>query len=77
MIIKTGSITVKGQVTIPKEIREYLDVRPGDHIYFESSKEVIIIKKAYSKKLGDVLTSAKPFDASVNESIKNIRDEWH
>jgi AbrB family looped-hinge helix DNA binding protein len=41
---------VKGHVTIPKEIREYLDVRPGDHIYFESSKEGIIIKKAYSKK---------------------------
>ena len=62
MIIKSGSITVKGQITIPKEIREFLDVRPGDHIYFESSKEGIIIKKAYMKKLSDVLTSAKPFD---------------
>ncbi|WMT51901.1 MAG: AbrB/MazE/SpoVT family DNA-binding domain-containing protein [Ferroplasma sp.] len=72
MIIKTGSITVKGQVTIPKEIREYLDVRQGDHIYFESSRDGIIIKKAYSKKLADMSTSAKPYDANVKESIKNI-----
>ena len=29
-----SAITSKGQVTIPKEIREYLHVKPGDRVKF-------------------------------------------
>jgi antitoxin PrlF len=30
-----GAITSKGQVTIPKPIRNALGVKPGDHVRFE------------------------------------------
>lgn len=69
-------MNLKGQIRIPKEIREYLNVRPGEHIYFEFFEEGIIIKKAHMNKLSDVLTSAKPFDENVIRSIEDIRNEW-
>ena len=77
MIMKISNVTVKGKITIPKEIRDILGIHPGDRVYFESSKDGIIIKKAYNKKISDILLSAKPFNNDVNEAIKNIRDEWH
>ena len=76
MTIKISRMNFKGWIRIPKEIREYLNVRPGEHVYFESSREGIIIKKAYVNKLSDVLTSAKPFDENVLRSIEDIRNEW-
>ncbi|MDY7000697.1 MAG: AbrB/MazE/SpoVT family DNA-binding domain-containing protein [Thermodesulfobacteriota bacterium] len=30
----TGKITVKGQVTIPKEVRESMGIGPSDSVYF-------------------------------------------
>ncbi len=43
--MKISKVKVKGQITIPKEIMDILGLNPGDKIYFESSKDGIIIKK--------------------------------
>ncbi len=40
------SITVKGQVTIPKEIREALGLKPGDKVVFEKEGNTIVLKSA-------------------------------
>ena len=40
------SITVKGQVTIPKEIREELGLKPGDKVVFEKEANTIVLKSA-------------------------------
>ncbi len=32
--MSAGSITTKGQITIPKEIREMLDLKEGDRVIF-------------------------------------------
>jgi AbrB family looped-hinge helix DNA binding protein len=38
-------ITTKGQVTIPKEIRKALGIRPGDEVAFEEIDEGYAIRK--------------------------------
>ncbi|MBD2778344.1 AbrB/MazE/SpoVT family DNA-binding domain-containing protein [Iningainema tapete] len=40
----TATITTKGQTTIPKEIRDYLQINPGDQIDFiiEEDGRVIV-----------------------------------
>ncbi len=40
----TSTITVKGQTTVPKEIRDFLQLNPGDQIDFiiESDGRVLI-----------------------------------
>ena len=39
MHIRKATITSKGQVTIPKDIRHILKIGPGDHIDFIISEE--------------------------------------
>lgn len=45
------TVTVKGQVTIPKRVREHLDIRPGSIVEFEPAADgrVYIVKKGSSK----------------------------
>jgi antitoxin PrlF len=37
-------LTKKGQVTIPKDIRDFLEIEPGDKLLFEISGKDVIIK---------------------------------
>lgn len=38
-------MTIKGQVTIPKEIRERLDLHPGDQVEFLEEDHIIRVCK--------------------------------
>ncbi|MUV90810.1 AbrB/MazE/SpoVT family DNA-binding domain-containing protein [Halapricum sp. CBA1109] len=38
-------VTTKGQVTIPKEIRDELGIEPGDEVAFEESESGYTIRK--------------------------------
>ena len=40
-------VTVKGQVTIPKRVREHLGIKPGSGVEFEvGSKGEVLLRKA-------------------------------
>ncbi|HYU70072.1 MAG TPA: AbrB/MazE/SpoVT family DNA-binding domain-containing protein [Burkholderiales bacterium] len=40
-------VTVKGQVTIPKRVREHLGIRPGSGVEFEvGAKGEVLLRKA-------------------------------
>jgi AbrB family looped-hinge helix DNA binding protein len=49
----TAKVTSKGQVTIPKKVREKLGVRPGEAVGFEEKDGLLVMTK--------VLTTS-PFD---------------
>jgi AbrB family looped-hinge helix DNA binding protein len=38
-------VTTKGQVTIPKEVRERLGIRPGDELEFTEENGVFRVRK--------------------------------
>ncbi len=42
---KVGKVTSKGQLTIPKEIREYLSVEEGDGVLFAAEGARVYIEK--------------------------------
>lgn len=49
-------VTVKGQVTIPKRVREHLGIRPGSGVEFEvGPKGEVLLRKA-----GPVSKRARP-----------------
>ena len=53
-----AKITSKGQVTIPKKVREKLGVQPGETIGFEEKNGVLIVRKVIVKS---------PFDKWVGK----------
>ena len=37
--MNTSTLTIKGQVTIPKRLRDYLGLSPGDKLGFEYTED--------------------------------------
>lgn len=38
-------VTTKGQVTIPKPLRDKMGIRPGDEVEFEETPEGLLLRK--------------------------------
>ncbi len=67
------TITSKGQVTIPQEIRRLIGLHPKDKVRFEVDGEVVKIMRASSKLLagyGAVTPRSKP------ENFQGAREEF-
>ncbi len=47
-------ITSKGQTTIPKEIREYLHLQPGDRVDFVVEEDGRVILEPATADLGEI-----------------------
>ncbi len=75
-MIELGKITSKGQITIPKEIRDTLGVSSGDKILFEKRNGDIIIKKAQKNDVVSVLDQTQPLGKKAEKILKDIRGEW-
>ena len=46
---KLARITSKGQITVPRDIRRALGVRPGDRLLFESNERGVRIRPLRAK----------------------------
>ncbi|HEX9846760.1 MAG TPA: AbrB/MazE/SpoVT family DNA-binding domain-containing protein [Candidatus Nitrosotenuis sp.] len=74
--ISVGSITTKGRITIPKEIRERLELKEGDKVIFVIKTEQAIIRKASEEKLSEILRRQKPWREHSVKFQKRIRKKW-
>ncbi|MBA7603379.1 hypothetical protein ES703_10487 [subsurface metagenome] len=45
----TAKLTTKGQITIPKAVREKLGLCPGEYLLFTEKDGIFIIKKVIKK----------------------------
>ncbi len=50
---KIGKVTSKGQLTIPKEIREFLNVKEGDGVLFVAEEAKVYIEKIPARVTSD------------------------
>ena len=48
---KQAKITTKGQITVPREIRHALGVKPGDKIIFEQNGKDVSVRPVRSKSV--------------------------
>jgi antitoxin PrlF len=67
-------LTVKGQTTIPKPIREHLGIEPGDRIKFfvHPDGTVVILPKIPPSALKGIISSRRRKAPSIEEMDKAI-----
>ncbi|MGE3976684.1 MAG: AbrB/MazE/SpoVT family DNA-binding domain-containing protein [Nitrospira sp.] len=59
-----SKLSAKGQVTIPRTVRERLGAKPGDIIAYEIKKGVVTLRRL------------QPFDAAFHAALSSTMDEW-
>ena len=59
-----SKLSMKGQVTIPKEIREAIGLEPGDTIAYDVHDGIVTLKQI------------EPFDAAFHAALSHTLDEW-
>lgn len=83
MPVFRSTVTSKGQITIPIEVRRNLGLRQGDQVEFETGKPDTIIRTVREN-------DANPFDAfvgiakgafpggmkEINAWIRDMRGDW-
>jgi antitoxin PrlF len=71
-----SAITVKGQLTIPKAIRDHLRVRPGDRIKFfvHPDGTVVLLRKRPATALRGIVKSRRRTPATIEDMNKAIAD---
>lgn len=67
-----SAITVKGQTTIPKPVRDHLGLRPGDRVKFfiHPDGSVVLLPKLPAAALRGIVKSRRPVTvAQMTEAI--------
>ncbi|MFH0978941.1 MAG: AbrB/MazE/SpoVT family DNA-binding domain-containing protein [Candidatus Woesearchaeota archaeon] len=67
-IIEIGSISSRGQIAIPTEIRKELDLKEGSKVIFFVEDDMVIMKKVTSETFAQI---TKP----LREARKKIKEE--
>lgn len=65
-----ATLTSKGQITIPKEVREQLGLRVGDKLLFEVEEDTIRLRVLKSRPLGELkgsLPAKHPYPGKEGE----------
>ena len=72
--MNVGKMSKKGQIVIPKEIREKFGIKPGDAVIFKIQGNKVIIEKI-QEKMSEILINSKPIEKGLDFQ-KKLRDEW-
>ena len=64
-----SSITIKGQATIPKVIRDHLKLKPGDRVKFfvHPDGSVVLLPKRPASHLKGILKTARRRPVTIEE----------
>jgi AbrB family looped-hinge helix DNA binding protein len=77
MATEVGTLSTKGQVTIPKDIREALGIRPGDKVRFDlEGGERAVLQKAEPSKMTEILRRLGPSKEAGVPFQRRLRREW-
>jgi antitoxin PrlF len=71
---RATKLTGKGQVTIPKDVRDELGLRPHDKIAFSIENGHVFLRKAYPS-LEEIVASVPAIDVPMEEWDEIIQDE--
>lgn len=77
MATEVGTVSTKGQVTIPKAVREALRIRPGDKVHFDlTGGDRATVRRAEPPRLIEILDRLGPTKETGVEFQRRLRGEW-
>ncbi|MGQ0679845.1 MAG: AbrB/MazE/SpoVT family DNA-binding domain-containing protein [Actinomycetota bacterium] len=65
-------VTEKGQVTIPKQLREQLGIGAGSEVHFERANDALVMRKAPAQARGERLVDRLRGRGDVTMSTDEI-----
>ncbi len=63
--MNVSKISIKGQITLPANIRKAMGIEPGDLIAYELQGKTVKLKKI------------EPFDTAYHAAISETLEEWN
>ena len=75
-IITKITVSEKGQITIPKEVRDRLGISKGDKIIVYLKDDEIILKKPEKRRLVEILRSHTRWGVKGVDFQRKLREEW-
>jgi AbrB family looped-hinge helix DNA binding protein len=79
MVAAAVSVTSKNQITVPKELREDLNIHSGDKIFFRKKGDVWIVKRMPEKFVDYLHDFGKQFlrdDIDLDQLHKEFEEGW-
>jgi AbrB family looped-hinge helix DNA binding protein len=67
------TVSEKGQITVPKRLRERLDIRAGDQLELSEERGQLVIRKAVSSDPVTTVYGILSAPASTDETIRAMR----
>lgn len=66
-----STLTSKGQATIPSKIRQKLDLKPGEKVFFEDQGKDVVVKKIpdFLSLMGSLKTNKKYNKKAINKAL--------
>ena len=75
-----ATVTSKGQLTIPKEVRERLAIEPGEKVLFRFDEEggvrMVNVPADPMERLEAAQERAAPLELDATELIERERERW-
>jgi antitoxin PrlF len=67
-----SAMTVKGQATIPKEIREHLGLKPGDRLkfFYHPDGSVVLLPKVPARTLRGMIRSRRRRPVTIDQMTR-------
>ena len=73
--MSTSRVSEKGQVTIPKPMRERLGIRPGEVVQFREEPGRLVIEKTLTRDALDELYGVLDLGRTTDEFVRELRGE--
>ncbi|MDE1820807.1 MAG: AbrB/MazE/SpoVT family DNA-binding domain-containing protein [Euryarchaeota archaeon] len=71
-----GSVTTKGQVTLPKEARDALGIHAGDKVIFDLKGDQIMVRKVRGESILTLIDRMGDLKEDSLSFQRRLRREW-